>query len=327
MRFRRRETNARSVCEVQSGDSWKSLSGLADVIALLREQGLSETDDLMCYLQLDQAGLEALAGLAENLPDADVADGGFLLPVVPRSFRDFMLHESHVINASRGMVRRLMPGVFPITRAYEALVRRPFPKFKPHNLWYRQPIYYLSNHVNMLTEGDEMPWPAYTDMLDYELELGAILARPLRNGTAEEAAAAVGGFVVLNDFSARDVQIDEMQSGFGPQKAKHFASAISAEIVTADEVLPKLGQLTGSVAINGKEMAKVADAGGQFSLLDAIAFASQSERLMPGELFGSGTWPGGAGIENDAMVAPGDRLTLTIDGLATLTNTVAGKEA
>jgi len=251
----------------------------------------------------------------------------FRLPLLPRLFVDVRLRDNRVVGAWRGMVGRLMTGGLRSARAGGAVGGRRFTRCKTHNVWYRQPMYYLSNHVNMLTEGEEMPWPAYTDMLDYELELGAILARPLRNGTAEEAAAAVGGFVVLNDFSARDVQIDEMQSGFGPQKAKHFASAISAEIVTADEVLPKLGQLTGSVAINGKEMAKVADAGGQFSLLDAIAFASQSERLMPGELFGSGTWPGGAGIENDAMVDPGDRLTLTIDGLATLTNTVAGKEA
>lgn len=236
-----------------------------------------------------------------------------------------MLYEKHAINAARGMVRRLMPGVFPVTQAFEMVTGRPFPKFKPHKLWYRRPIYYLGNHMTIITDGDHMTWPIYTDLLDYELEIGAILAHPLRNANADEAAA-IGGFVVLNDFSARDVQIDEMQSGFGPQKSKHFGSAISAEIVTADEVLPIFENLTGAVAINGQRVAAVSAAGGQFTLPEAIAFASQGENLFPGELFGSGTLPGGAGIENGAFVVPGDRLTLTITTLGSVTNIVTEKE-
>ena len=323
MRLRRRLIGGVAVSEMKLGPGWKRLSGVPKVDALVADRPPNEPDDLLSYLQLQA---DVLLQLGPELPDADPQDGMPLLPVVPRSFRDFMLYEAHVIGASRGMVRRLMPGIFPMTRAFEKLTGRPFPKFKPHKLWYRQPIYYFGNHVNMLTEGAEIPWPAYTDLLDYELEIGAVLARPLRNATPDEAAKAIGGFVVLNDFSARDVQIDEMQSGFGPQKSKHFANAISAEIVSADEVLADLDRLTGSVAINGEQVALVSSAGGQFTLPEAISFASKSESLVPGELFGSGTLPGGAGIENDALVVPGDQLTLTIDGIGSLTNTVAIKE-
>lgn len=328
MRFRRRLIDMLPVAEVAIGEGWKRLSGVADVTTLLMDAGLdANAPDLLPFLQLDAAGRSSVAALGPSLPNASAGRHTALLPVIPKSFRDFMLHEAHVVNASREMVRRFMPSVYPITQAFEKLARKPFPKFKPHPLWYRQPIYYLSNHINMGTDGDPMPWPRYCEVLDYELEIGAILAQPLRNATPEQAEAAIGGFVVLNDFSARDVQIDEMQSGFGPQKAKHFGSSISEEIVTADEILPRLERLTGSVKINGKTVADVSSKGGQFTLPEAIAFASQSENLVPGELFGSGTLPGGAGIENGAMIASGDRLTLCIDGLGTLTNTVGTKEA
>ncbi|MEM1149498.1 MAG: fumarylacetoacetate hydrolase family protein [Pseudomonadota bacterium] len=323
MRLRLRRIEGQRVAEVLLPSGWKQVSGSSEVSALLDQRGIAPRGDVLPFLQLDASGRDALLALAPGLPDADPEAGQPCVPVALMSFRDFMLFEAHVINASRGMVRRLMPRAFPITRAFEAVTKKPFPKFKPHRLWYQQPIYYLSNHNTMLTEGDALPWPSYSNLLDYELELGAILAKPLLNASPDEAAAAIGGFVVLNDLSARDVQIDEMQSGFGPQKAKHFASAMSAEIVTADEVLPKLGSLTGAVTINGKKVADVSDLNAQFTLPEAIAFASRDEQLVPGELFGSGTLPGGAGMENDALIHPGDTLSLTIDGVGELTNTLS----
>ncbi|MEM6486193.1 MAG: fumarylacetoacetate hydrolase family protein [Pseudomonadota bacterium] len=324
MRFRRRHHDGRALRELLNDGVWKSVNESAEVQALV--PGFDSVADLTPFLQLNTDGRKALAELAGDLPDAAAGEARMLPPVDVRSFRDFMLYEEHVINASRGLVRRVMPGVYPIARAYETVLRRPFPRFKPHKLWYQQPIYYFGNGLNVLTDGDPMPWPKYTDLLDYELEIGAVLVRPLRNASAEEAAAAIGGFVLINDFSARDVQIDEMFSGFGPQKAKHFGSAISAEVVTADEILPILDELTGSVSINGQQVATVSSAGAQFTLPEAIAFASTCEDLHPGELFGSGTLPGGAGIENDALVKSGDNLTLVVDGLASLTNVVSAKE-
>ena len=140
---------------------------------------------------------------------------------------------------------------------------------------------------------------------------------PIRCATLrrDEAEAAIGGFVVLNDLSARDVQLDEMRSGFGPQKAKHFASAMSAEIVTSDEILPRQNALTGGVSINGRAVARCSTQNPRYTLAEAIAFASRDETLHPGELFGSGTLPGGSGMETGAWLQPGDRLTLTIDGV------------
>ena len=153
-----------------------------------------------------------------------------------------------------------MPAVAPFVRAYEAVTRRTFPKLKPHALWHRQPIYYMGNHLTFATDGDDIAVPSYTRALDYELELGFVLAHPsARRRPAQEAEAAIGGFVVLNDFSARDVQLAEMRSGFGPQKAKHFRNAISSVVVSADEILPHWRALKGRVHLNGAARRRMRD--------------------------------------------------------------------
>jgi 2-keto-4-pentenoate hydratase/2-oxohepta-3-ene-1,7-dioic acid hydratase in catechol pathway len=253
----------------------------------------------------------------ETTPDADV-----VIPFAPRSFRDFMLYEAHAVAAARGFVNAFMPGAARIVAAYEAVTRRTFPKLKPHALWYRQPVYYMGNHLTIATDGDEVAIPPYTRALDYELELGFVLAHPLRNASPEAAEAAIGGFVVLNDFSARDVQADEMASGFGPQKGKHFASAISKEVVTADDILPRWRELKGSVRLNGALIAETSTAGAKWSLGEIVAHAARGESLQPGELFGSGTLPGGSGIETGQLLESGDTIEIGIEGIGSLSNRI-----
>jgi 2-keto-4-pentenoate hydratase/2-oxohepta-3-ene-1,7-dioic acid hydratase in catechol pathway len=253
----------------------------------------------------------------EATPDSDV-----VIPFEPRSFRDFMLFEAHAVAAARGFVHRFMPGAGRLVGAYETLTRATFPKLKPHALWYRQPIYYLGNHLTIATDGDDIHTPSYTRALDYELELAFVLARPLRDATPESAEAAIGGFVVLNDFSARDVQADEMASGFGPQKAKHFASAISKVVVTADEVLPRWRTLSASVLLNGQQITETSTAGARWSLGEVVAHAARGEQLHPGELFGSGTLPGGSGIETGRLLMRGDLIEIGIEGIGTLSNRI-----
>ena len=210
------------------------------------------------------APAEVRAQLATGVQNlAPAADGRrtAALPFEPKSFRDFMLYERHAIDAARGFVRRFLPGAARVVGAYEAVIRAPFPKLKPHALWYRQPIYYMGNHLAFAGDGDAVAIPAYSKALDYELELGFVLAHGLFDATPEEAEAAIGGFVVINDFSARDVQLDEMRSGFGPQKSKHFRNAMSGTIVSADEILGSWRDLKGFVRINGHEVAAPSTAG------------------------------------------------------------------
>jgi 2-keto-4-pentenoate hydratase/2-oxohepta-3-ene-1,7-dioic acid hydratase in catechol pathway len=247
-----------------------------------------------------------------------------LLPVQPLSFRDFMLYEQHNIDASRGMVRHFRPAQYRLTRAVEALTHRPFPLFKPRPLFYRQPIYYMSNHSTFVPSGTPVGFPLYSRALDFELEIGFVLALPLLNADPAEAAEAIGAFVVLNDFSARDVQRAEMTSGLGPQKSKHFASSMSATAVTADEILPHIDNLAGSVAINGRTVSTVSSSGMRWSLGEVLSHASRSEQLLPGELFGTGTLPGGSGMETGYWLEPGDTLTLQLDGIGEIQHTVTG---
>lgn len=245
-----------------------------------------------------------------------------LLPFQPASFRDCMLYEQHVLDASRGLVRRFHPGQYRLVKTVEALTRRPFPLLKPKPLFYAQPIYYMSNAMTFVPSGTPIAAPSYSRALDYELEIGFVLSRGLFNATPAEALEAIGAFVVLNDLSARDVQRAEMDSGFGPQKAKHFTSSLSEVAVTADEILPRVGDLHGTVTVNGVTVATVSSGGMQHTLGEVLAHASRSERLHPGELFGTGTLPGGSGMETGHWLRPGDTLLLSIDEIGSIEHTV-----
>lgn len=134
--------------------------------------------------------------------------------------------------------------------------------------------------------------PRFTQALDYELELGAVLSKPLRNATPEEALDAIGGFVVANDWSARDIQRSEMATGLGPQKCKHFCSSMSDELVDARDVLPRIDQLQAWVEINGQIVART-----------------------------SGTLPFGTALESGHWLAPGDTLRMAIEGVGEIQHT------
>jgi len=252
------------------------------------------------------------------------ADAEPLLPFRPASLRDFMLSEAHAVEAARGYLRRFKPGLLKVVNSYEKLTGRTFPALKPKPLWYRQPVYYLTNHLNVVTDGSTIDWPDYTDALDYELELAFVITKPLLNATREEAEAAIGGFLILNDFSARDVQLDEMKSGFGPQKCKHFVNALSASVATADDILPHVDTVKGEVRINGERIVESCNANLQHGPAEVLMHVSRAERLHPGEVFGLGTMPGGCAMENGRWLGPGDKIELAIEGIGNLTHTVAG---
>jgi len=248
--------------------------------------------------------------------------GDALLPFTPLSFRDFLLSERHNVDAARGMVRRFHPASWRITSGYERITRATFPAFRPKKLFYRQPIYYMSNAMTIVPSGTAVAFPAYSKGLDFELEIGFALKAPLLNATPAAALAAVGAFVLLNDFSARDVQRAEMSSGLGPQKSKHFLSSMSATAVTADEVLPRIDRLTGTVQLNGRTVSSVGSAGLQWGIGEVLAHASRDEQLLPGELFGLGTLPGGSGMETGNWLRPGDTLRLVLDDIGEVAHNI-----
>jgi 2-keto-4-pentenoate hydratase/2-oxohepta-3-ene-1,7-dioic acid hydratase in catechol pathway len=247
-----------------------------------------------------------------------------VLPFQPLSFRDFMLSEKHSIDAARGLVRRFHPASSRVTSTYEKLTGTTFPAFKPKRLFHRQPIYYMSNAMTIVPSGTPVAFPSYSAGLDFELEVAFVLKAPLLNATPVAALQAIGAFVLLNDFSARDVQRAEMSSGFGPQKSKHFLSSMSATAVTADEVLPVVDDLTGRVEINGRTVSKVASGGLRWRVGEVLTHASRDEQLLPGELFGLGTLPGGSGMETGNWLRPGDTLRLVLDSIGEVEHRILG---
>lgn len=287
-----------------------------------------ETTDLVTFLaggeRTRTAAADALAATAGDPGvKADPSTAG--LPFQPRSMRAFMLWESHLIASSRMLVKRFFPP--PAAKAvagYERLTRRTFPKLKPNRRFYETPSFYVANHAALLADGEQMWWPSHTDWLDFELELAFVLAQPLADATPEQAAAAVGGWFVLNDWSARDVQArDARESIFGPVvKAKTFANSIGCDVVTANE-LPDWQQATGRVRVDGELWCEGGTAGAAHDIGAMLAHASAGERLEPGDVISTGTMPGCCGLELDRWIRRGQTVELEIDGIGTLANHIA----
>ena len=323
MKLRRVKTGDDLHVELLAPQGWVDIGKcLVELGQPAPERARSLASDIVALLGAPAELRAAIAETAKKMKPTATAEGGVVIPFDPRSFRDFMLYEAHAVAAARGFVRTQMPAAFRMLRAYEALTGRTFPKLRPHALWYRQPLYYMGNHLTFATDGEAIAVPPYARTLDYELELGFVLAHPLRDAAPNTAEAAIGGFVVLNDFSARDVQLAEMASGFGPQKSKHFRSAISKVVVSADEILPRWRELKGFVRLNEALVAEPTTAGAKWSLGEVLAHASRAEQLYAGELFGSGTLPGGSGIETGHALNPGDRIEIGIEGIGSLANPI-----
>lgn len=290
-----------------AGTSPEMQRAARDLVALL-EGGPALRDEVMRVARAAWRGSEA------------EVDSPALLPFAPRSFRDFSLWERHMVGAARGLARRFLPARgWRAVEAYERTTGRTFPRLRPGALWYERPIYYKGNHLAFLPDGATIPWPSYTQALDYELELGVVIARPLFDATPEEALDAIGGFVLVCDWTARDVQLPEMTQGqFGPAKSKDFASSLGAVVVTAEELLGRMADLAAEVRVNGETWGSGRTAGMQHSVGAMVAYASHGERLQPGELLATGTVPGCSGVEIDRWLSPGDEVELELDGVGTL---------
>lgn len=317
-------SDARTCVAVQAGDRWVPL------VPALQRHG--SKDDALSAAAHDLVALlaapdlrERVAKLVESVAGEDLGpvDSAPLLPFQPLSFRDFSLWERHMIDAARGLTRFMPPPVERAVGTYERVSRRPFPRLKPGAIWYQHPIYYKGNHRSFIADGEVVPWPSYTQALDYELELGLVIASSVRDATPEEGQAAIGGFVLVNDFSARDVQYPEMSQGlFGPAKSKDFANGLGAVVVTADEVLHAIGALAAEVRVNGDVWGRGTTSGMQHSLGEMVAYASRGEQVSPGDLLATGTLPGCSGVEIDRWLSPGDEVELQLERVGTLRNTI-----
>jgi len=230
-----------------------------------------------------------------------------------------------MIGAAKGMVHRF--GSAPLralAKTYETVTRGVLPAMRPRRNYYRFPQYYMGNHRSLIAHGEEVPWPSYSEVLDFELELGVVISKQVRDCTPQEGLAAIGGFCVVNDWTARDAQWDDIRHGTfgGVVKAKTFASAMSPVIVTADEILPRFTQLSGRARVNGAVWCEGTTAAPAHGLGAAVAYAAMGETLYPGDLLSTGTLPGCSGLELCRFPRAGDEVQLEIDGIGLLANRI-----
>lgn len=213
-----------------------------------------------------------------------------LLPPVPRppSVRDFFAFEAHVAAARAGR-------------------GAPVPAE-----WYEFPAFYFSNPAAIYGPGEQVPYPGGTAMLDYELEVAAVIG----------AGGRIAGFTIMNDWSARDIQRQEMRVGLGPAKAKDFATSLGPVVVTADEFDGSSAVMTARV--NGEERSHGELSDLYFSWPDIAAQAARNTVLRPGEILGSGTVGTGCILEHGdgRWLVPGDTVELEVAGIGILSNQV-----
>ncbi|MGQ3027554.1 MAG: fumarylacetoacetate hydrolase family protein, partial [Ferrovibrionaceae bacterium] len=164
-------------------------------------------------------------------------------------------------------------------------------------------------------------------VMDFELEFGIFIGRGGKNIPADKARDHIFGFAIMNDFSARDAQMVEMQGMLGPAKGKSFdaGNVIGPWIVTADEI-PDPYSLKMKATISGEVWAEGTSAGMLHSFEDMIAFVTRDETIYPGEFFGSGTMGNGCGLEQDRFLRHGDVVELTVEKIGTLRNTVVRQD-
>ncbi len=237
----------------------------------------------------------------------------------PRSLRDCLAFERHLIQCMRTVAKWKSRPVAALDAGMERVFGRGF--LRPASVWYRQPIYYKGNPGSVVGPDADVRWPSFTQRLDFELEFAIVIGRGGVNIPASRAREHIAGFVLFNDFSARDIQFDEMAGRLGPAKSKDFdtGNALGPWLVTTESVPDPLEL---RVRVNGEEWGRGSSADMQFSFEEIIEFISQDETLFPGDVIGSGTVPGCCGLELDRWIQPGDVVELEADGLGVLRNRV-----
>jgi 2-keto-4-pentenoate hydratase/2-oxohepta-3-ene-1,7-dioic acid hydratase in catechol pathway len=261
-------------------------------------------------LEIVEGGQNALDRAHDALrhsPTVLAASNVTLLAPIPHppQMRDFLCFEKHLV------------------QAFEAVGKLRGTPARVPQVWYERPLFYHPSRFSVCGPDAEVPWPAYCEKLDFELEFGCYIGKPGKDIPRERAREHIFGYTIFNDFSARDEQTREMAGQLGPGKGKDFdnANAMGPCLVTADE-LGDPYRLGMAVRVNGEEWGRGNSRDMHWKFEDCIAHASRSETLHPGEFFGSGTVGNGCGLESLRFLKPNDVVELEVEGIGILRNRV-----
>jgi 2-keto-4-pentenoate hydratase/2-oxohepta-3-ene-1,7-dioic acid hydratase in catechol pathway len=200
--------------------------------------------------------------------------------------------------------------------------------------WFEIPVFYFTNPYAIVGPYDKVPIPPGCRRFDYELEVAAVIGQPGRDLTVQEAGRHIAGYTILNDWSARDLQAREMRAHLGPAKGKDTATTMGPIIVTTDELEGRRCgdsyDLGMSVQVNGRSLGADQLSSMAWSFAELVAYASRGTWVRPGDLIGSGTCGGGClaerwgrqGADSVPPLGVGDRVTMTVDLLGTISNQV-----
>jgi len=273
--------------------------------------------DVLDLLTVTAAERDALAGRAT---DEVAIDGARLLsPILPASIRDFSVFERHVEGAAM-----LFGG--PDATAPEA--------------WAERPAFYFSNPSAPSGPGDEIAVPPDCEALDLELEVVAIVGRPGRNVSVADAGSHIVGYTIFNDWSARDIAGRELRMPLGFHKAKDFDNTFGPWIVTPDELEPHRDgdrlDLSLQASINGEPLGEPDTLRSMaWSFEELVAFSAHGASVQAGDVIGCGTCANGCLMElwgrngswtTPPPLQPGDVVTLEVEGIGTLTNTIVHRD-
>lgn len=277
---------------------------------VVTERGIVDLNAANPQLPSSVLGILEAGALAEVRAAADGAKPPALVdtasvrlrtPIArPPSVRDFYAFEAHV---KKGFEKR----------------GEPMPKE-----WYEIPVYYRSGNHNIIGTDEDVLWPRFTEKFDYELELAAVIGKQGTNVSAADAGAHIAGYMVMNDFSARDIQRKEMKVRLGPAKGKDWCTALGPVLVTADEVGDPY-HLTMTARVNGEEWSRGNSGTIYWKFEQMIEFLTMDDTVFPGDVIGSGTVGTGCGLELDRWVQPGDVMELEIEKIGVLRNRVVRK--
>ena len=303
MRFAAYEyRNRRHVAVVEADGTLHPLPGVSSLTSLLADGG-----GLPGLLDAGAATLDVPAG-------PHVSEVRPLPPLQPPTVRDFVTFEEHVEG-----VRRSVDGTAGVPEQ-----------------WYAAPTFYFANPYAVYGPHDDIPMPPGSAVLDFELEVAAVIGVEGRDLTPEQAREHIVGYTVFNDWSARDLQSAEMKVGLGPCKGKDTATTLGPYLVTADE-LEKYRDADGflrlglTASVNGEVVGTDLLSNMSWTFEEMVAYASRGTWVRPGDVLGSGTCGNGGclaelwgvrGKQDPAPLKPGDTVTLTVEGIGSVTNTV-----
>jgi fumarylacetoacetate (FAA) hydrolase len=306
--------------------------------------------------------------------DNRIYDMEFLHPDLPTTMGLFLNYWEDALSMAQGGIELINEGKIRVEKSVplnsvQLLAPVPFPTscrdayaFRQHVAAARRnrkvdmipefdqyPVFYFTNHLSIKGPGEVQCMPDHFEKLDFELEAAIVICKHGRNIKAEEADEYIGGLMIMNDFSARRLQTEEMLLNLGPAKGKDFATAIGPWLVTMDELdefeiaakenhMGKNWNLKMKCTINGLQVSEGNLGDMDWTFAEIIERASYGVDLFPGDVIGSGTVGTGCFLElngtgklNDAAyqeqwLKEGDVVELEIDGLGTLSNTIVAEE-